>query len=164
MKKKRRIALMLSGAMAFSLCLVACGNGEAGVTYETKESTGAVAEFTGEKYVYNGSDAIIKTEDIPENYVCVPYDQFESGFKSIIMGGDVPAGSTYAEVAKAFGDDGIKMNVDGISYDGYVVYKWLSDKDWVSSKVDVMVTFEVKDGDLIYYAYASNGITPDDVK
>lgn len=164
MKKKRRIALLLCGAMAFSTCLAACGNGEAGVTDGTKESTGVATGFTGEKYVYNGSNGIIKTEEIPENYVCVPYDQFASGFKRIITGGDVPAGSTYAEVAEAFGDDGIKMNVPGISYDGYVVYKWLSDKDWVSSKVDVMVTFEVKGDDLIYYAYSSNGITPDDVK
>lgn len=164
MKTKRRIALNLCGALAVSFCLAACGNGERGVIDETKESTSAAASFTGEKYVYNGSNGIIKTEEIPENYVCVPYDQFVSGFKSIIMGGDVPAGSTYAEVAEAFGDDGIKMNVPGINYDGYVVYKWLSDKDWVSSKVDVMVTFEVKGDDLIYYAYSSNGITPEDVK
>ena len=53
----------------------------------------------------------------------------------------------------------------GIQYEGYAYYSWYSDKDYTpSTKIHVLVTFKVKDGNLTYYAYSSEGITFMDVK
>ncbi len=79
------------------------------------------------------------------------------------MDGTLTQASTYEDVANAFGAEGIQMV--GIQYEGYAYYSWYSDKDYTpSTKIHVLVTFKVKDGDLTYYAYSSEGITFMDVK
>ena len=65
------------------------------------------------------------------------------------MDGTLTQNSTYEDVANAFGAEGIQM----------------VDKDYTpSTKIHVLVTFKVKDGNLTYYAYSSEGITFMDVK
>ena len=151
--KKKTIVLIMCVAM-LALCLAACGG--------SNGSSGGSASFTGDKYVNDGSDFSIDTADLPENYTCVPDEQFTAGFTSLVDG-TITTSSTYADVAAAFGDDGIRM--DGIQYEGYGYYSWYSDKDYLSdTKVNVLVTFKDDNGKLTYFAYSSNGITPQDVK
>ena len=79
------------------------------------------------------------------------------------MDGTLTQSSTYEDVARAFGAEGIRMA--GIQYEGYAYYSWYSDKDYTrSTKVHVLVTFKVKDGNLTYFAYSAEGIMFTDVK
>ena len=122
----------------------------------------AAAAGAGEGYVYEGTSFSIKTEELPTNYPCLPEDKFVAGFKSLVDG-TITTASTYEDVAKAFGDEGIRMA--GIQYEGYAYYSWYSEKDYTGgTKVHVLVTFKVKDGVPTYYAYSAEGITPQDVK
>ena len=130
--------------------------------FASAEKEDGSVEITGEKYVDGGNSFAIKTADLPANYTCIPYDRFVAGFKCFVDG-TITTASTYEDVAKAFGDDGIRMT--GIVYEGYAYYGWYSDKDYTSdTKVYVLVTFKTKDGALTYYAYSAMGITPQDVK
>lgn len=150
-KTASKLALILGLAVALVLCLAACG-GDGG-------SGGGDAGFSGEKYVDEGSDFVISTENLPEGYACIPADQFKEGFKNLV---NADTNTTYADVAAGFGDDGIKMA--GIVYEGYAYYAWYSEEDYLSdSKTNVLVTFKDDNGKLTYYAYSSNGITPQDV-
>ena len=154
-KTTKRMALILCLVAALTICLTACGSNP-----PTPASNNT--SFTGEKYVNDGSDFAIKTADLPENYTCVPDEQFVAGFKSIVDG-TITTSSSYEDVAAAFGDDGIKMQ--GIAYEGYAYYTWYSDKDYTSdTKVNVLITFKVSGDKTTYYAYSSSGIAPQDVK
>jgi len=154
-KSTAKIALVLC-LMLLTVCLTACGSGG------SDEPAGKAAAFTGEKYIYEGSEYAIKTEEMPEGYPYIANDQFTAGFKAIVDG-TITTASAYSDVAKAFGDDGIKMA--GIKYDGYAYYSWYSDKDYTSdTKVHVLVTFKVSGDKVTYYAYSSEGINAQDVK
>lgn len=165
--KKRIMATIL--AMTMVLSLAACGGGNSGgstpqagttSTAQTEEQDNG-GSFTGEKYV-SDKDGTIKTAEFPSNYTPLPYDQFKEGFKAIVNG-EITTSSSYEDVAKAFGDDGIKL--EGQVYSGYAYYGWYSDKDLLSdNKVGVLITFKSSGGNLTYYAYSSNGILPEDVK
>ena len=150
-----KFALILCLAVAFTLSLAACGGGS-----DDGGDDGSAVSFNGDKYVDEGSDFVITTDNLPEGYACIPADQFKEGFKYLV---NADTSATYADVAAAFGDDGIKMN--GIVYDGYAYYAWYSDEDYLSdTKTNVLVTFKDDGGDLTYYAYSANGITPQDVE
>ena len=157
-KRISLIALILCAMMLFAAC--GGGKGSDGGQKETEEQTEA-AEFTGDKYVNDGSEYAIKTADLPDGYPLIPIDRFKEGFKA--LNDDDADDMTYADVAKAFGDDGIRM--DGIKYDGYAYYGWYSDLDYSDGvNIHVLVTFKADSDDLTYYAYTSEGITGEDVQ
>ena len=152
-----KLGFILCLAVAFALCLTACGGGGGD---EGSGDDGGAVSFNGDKYVDEGSDFVLTTDKLPEGYACIPADQFKEGFKNLV---NADTSATYADIAQAFGDDGIKMN--GIVYDGYAYYAWYSDDDYLSdTKTNVLVTFKDDGGDLTYYAYSANGITPQDVE
>ena len=165
--KKKLLAVILVGIMAISLA--ACGSSGSQTTTNTdtaaKSEAAAVTEapaaagYTGDKYVYDGDNSSIKTEDIPEGYELIPYDKFEEVFNNNFGVGDgyFSTSTTYAEIAEAFGGEGIRM--DGMVYEGYAYYVWLSDKDYAGGKVSLLVTFKNNNGNLTYYAYTGNGIS-----
>lgn len=165
--KKRIISIVLACVTAF--VFAACGSSgtQTTATADTaaKSETAASAEtpaaagYTGDKYVYEGEDSPIKTEDIPEGYELIPMDKFEEVFNSNFGVGDgyFSTSTTYAEVAEAFGTDGIRM--DGMVYEGYAYYTWLADEDYAGGKVGILVTFKNNNGNLTYYAYTGNGIS-----
>ena len=169
---KRVSVLAVTAVMAFGMA--ACGSKSDGTKKDTTDDTktedttkdggdateteAAGSAFTGEKYVNSGKDFGIKTADLPSDYVQIPFESFKTAFKAICDG----SLTTYEDVAKAFGDDGIRM--DGIVYEGYAYYGWYSDKDYTSDKkVYILVTFKVDGDKLTYYAYSSEGINSKDV-
>ena len=130
----------------------------AGTETPATEAT-APASGTGDKYVNTGKDFTIKTSDLPADYKLIAHDKFTEGFKAIVDG----TATSYADIAAAFGDDGIRM--DGIVYEGYSYYAWYSDKDATPDcKTNVLVTFKIEGDNLVYYAYSSVGIDAQDVK
>ena len=136
-------------------------SGSPSVTSSTSSSSHAESASGSDHFVYAGEAFSISNDDIPDGYVLVPYAQFEEGFKKIcnLKAGDT---LTYADVANLFGGDGIQMT--GIVYDGYAYYSWYSDQDYTGdTKTHVLVTFKDDNGNLTYYAYSSEGITPQDV-
>ncbi|MBQ9828345.1 MAG: hypothetical protein IJM62_06660 [Lachnospiraceae bacterium] len=162
MLKKRFSTIAL--VLCVSMLLAACGGGssdDGGGQSDTSKQTEAAAEYTGDKYTDNGSEFAIKTADLPEGYTPIPFDQFKEGFKA--LRDDDDAEMTYADVAKAFGDDGIRM--DGIKYEGYAYYGWYSDQEYVDGvNTHILVTFKDNGGELTYYAYSAEGITGEDVQ
>ncbi|MBR0173433.1 MAG: hypothetical protein IJQ21_11670 [Lachnospiraceae bacterium] len=135
---------------------------ESGSENETDSTDGGAGSASGagdDKYVNDGKDYAIKTQDLPSGYTPLPYDRFVEGYRAV-LDGEV---SSYEEVANAFGDDGIHMR--GIVYAGYAYYGWYADKDYLSdTKVHVLVTFKEVNGQLTYYANSTVGITPQDVR
>ena len=162
MKKTSMKIVLIAAALVLALvCLTACGGGDS--SSDKKEDTAAAASFDGTKYVYEGNEVSLKKADIPESYKLVPYDQFAAAFKAITVDGTITTESTYEDVARLFGDDGLK--VAGLVYEGYAYYTWYSDKDSGSDKVaDVSITFKDDGKKLTYYAWSSSTIKPDDVK
>ena len=159
-KRLSLIALILCAMMLFAAC--GGGKGSDGGQEDTEKSTEAAAEFTGDKYVNDGSEYAIKTADLPDGYPLIPIDRFKEGFKALSVG-TLEEDATYADVAKAFGDDGIRM--DGIKYEGYAYYGWYSDMDYSDGvNIHVLVTFKADGDKLTYYAYTSEGITGEDVQ
>ena len=165
MKKKLTTTAM---ALTMALSLAACGGGgsntatsgtSAGGQAATQTQTQA-AGFTGDKYV-SDKDGNIKTAEFPSGYTPLAYDKFVEGFKAVVDG-KITTSSTYADVANAFGDDGIKL--EGQKYEGYAYYAWFSDEDFAESKKGVLITFKDAGGNLTYYAYTGMGITADDVR
>ncbi len=158
MTKKTRIAtaIIVCLIVAAAICFAGCSDGGS----DSTEPASSGSAFTGDKYVSEES-GLLETDAMPDGYEFVPNDRFEKAYKALVDG----TVSSYAEVAEAFGDDGIRM--DGNDYgDGeYTFYCWYSDKDYVGNmKVNVYVTFKGSGNDLKYYAYSSNGIMFDDVK
>ena len=159
---KRLMALLLMTAMI--LTLAACGGSD---SKETTKASGTEAEtaapagaFTGDQFVNNGGDFAIKTPDLPADYPLVPIDTFTEVFNTKFGtgAGVFDTKTTYAEVAEAFGVEGIRM--DGIEYEGCTYYSWVSDKDINDDlKVSILVTFKNNGGELTYFAYTANGIT-----
>ena len=161
---KRMLAACLMLLMV--ICLAACGseNKDAGTTESTgtENTTAATEAPAGDKYVNEGESFAIKTADLPEGYPLIPEEQFKAAFKGF-TDGTITTASTYEDIAKAFGNEGIAMK--GIHYDGYAYYGWYCEKDYLSdTKTYVLVTFKVNGDTLNYYAYSSLGITADDVK
>ena len=154
-KTTGKIALIVALLMLVTVCLTACGG-------EKKEEAAPAAEaYTGDKFVYEGSEMVIKAADLPEGSA-IAYDTFVEGFKALAVDKTITTSSTYADVAKAFGGEGIKMA--GMAYEGYAYYSWYSDKDAGSDgKVGVLITFKDDGKALTYYAWTSSTITPDDV-
>ena len=161
MKRKTRIAtaIVVCLIVAAAICFAGCSDG-ASDSAEPAGSADSGSAFTGDKYV-SEADGLLETSQMPDGYEFVPADKFREAFKALV---DSEV-SSYAEVAEAFGDDGIRM--DGNTYgDGdYVYYCWYSDEDYVGDmKVSVYVTFKNNDNGLKYFAYSSNGILPEDVR
>ena len=154
-----RIALVLCLMVALVGCLAACSNGG-----NTNGDNNTAATETAKKYVNEGSDYAIKTSELPSDYPLIAYDQFAEGFKAFLLdGGSITTSSTYADIVKLFGNEGIEMT--GIKYEGYAYYVWCSDKDYLSdTKAQILVTFKVSGDSITYYAYSATGITADDVK
>lgn len=168
-KNLSKIALVAALLMIALFCLTACGSNEnkdtkpaeAPASAEATEAPAAAA--SGDKYVFEGSDMVIKKDAMPENYVFVPDEKFIAAFKMLVVDKTLDTNSTYEDFVKAFGDDGIKMA--GMARDGYGYYSWYSDKDAGSDgKVGILVTFKDNGGKLTYYAWTSSTITPQDVQ
>ena len=159
---RRLTVLLLMAAMI--LTFAACGGSDSKETKKDSASEGTTAApagaFTGDTYVYSGGDFAIKTPDLPADYPLIPIDTFTEVFNTKFGtgAGYFDTKTTYAEVAAAFGDEGILM--DGIEYEGYTYYSWVSDEDINDElKVSILVTFKNNGGELTYYAYTANGIT-----
>ena len=156
MTKKTRIAtaIIICLIVAAAICFAGCSDGAS----DSAAPASSGSAFTGDKYV-SEEGGLLETSQMPDGYEFVPNDKFEAAFKALVDG----TVSSYAEVAEAFGDDGIRM--DGNDYPGYTYYCWYSDKDYVGDmKISVYVTFKGEGNNLKYYAYSSNGILPEDVK
>ena len=173
-KINTKLSLAICVILVLALCLQACGgsgssnsgsastgtaSASAAASAETEQTSAAPAGFTGDKYVFDGSQ--IATADLPDGYTPVPFDKFKEGFK--FLADDASTSSTYNDVAEAFGDDGIRM--DGMEYEGYGYYVWYSDEEYTGdTNVNVLVTFKNTGGNLTYYTYTSYGILPEDVR
>ena len=158
MSKKLRFttAIIICLIIVAAVCLAGCSDGGS----DSAEPASSGSAFTGDKYV-SDADGLLTVDEMPDGYEFVPNDKFEKAYLALVDG-EV---SSYAEVAEAFGDDGIRM--DGNTYgDGaYTFYSWYSDKDYVGdSKVSVFVTFKNDGDNLKFYAWSSNGILPEDVR
>ena len=150
---KKTFVMILMGSML--LTFATCGGKE-------NASGSGSSGFTGKKYVYDGQWYDIKTSDLPKNYTCVPHEKCVAGFKSL-CDGTITWSSTYADVAKAFGDDGIHLTE--INEPGYAYYDWFSDEDFADeNKVHVLITFKADGDKLTYYSYSSVGINSEDVQ
>ncbi len=171
-KTRAKLPLILAVILAAALFLPACGGGSSdssnsgsagtaaasSVSGTSKEAEPASAAYTGDKYVFDGET--LTNSDLPENYTPIPYDTFVEGFRFVVKDG---ASATYEDIAEAFGDDGIRM--DGMTYEGYAYYSWVSDKDYTdSSNVNVLITFKANGDALTYYSYTSYGIFSEDVE
>ena len=157
-KTTGKIALIAALLMLATVCLTACG----GNNNDTKD-TPAANSFAGTKYVYEGTETSLSKEQLPEGYPSVAYDKFEAAYKAIAVDKTITTASTYEDVAKLFGDDGIKLA--GTVYEGYAYYAWYSDKEFNANRnVGVLITFKDDGKKLTYYAYSSDTIVPDDVK
>ena len=167
MEKKSKRKLFICLISLLMLCLAACGSREpaeetTSAAETTEAATKAAKSYKGKKYSYEGTDYAIKTADLPADYALIPHEQFAAAFKSL-TDETITTKSTYGEVAKVFGEDGIKMA--GIKYEGYAYYSWYSDKDYSSDvKTHVLVTFRDNGKKLTYYAFSSEGITAENVK
>ena len=105
MKKSTTIVLSICLMMLLMCCLAACSGGETPQTTaaasEASEAatTKAAADFSGDKYVNEGTDYAIKNADLPADYALIPHEQFAAGFKSLVDG-TITSDSKYADVRR----------------------------------------------------------------
>ena len=101
MTKKTRIAtaIIICLIVAAAICFAGCSDGAS----DSAAPASSGSAFTGDKYV-SEEGGLLETSQMPDGYEFVPNDKFEAAFKALVDG----TVSSYAEVAEAFGDDGIR--------------------------------------------------------